>query len=172
VKQKNKKLTRTFTTAAVAVVSLLFMACDTQEERLKKEARTEATKFWETRVLRKCGGEFGDYFGKRDGKVYQFDGQYVVAVEVKPGPGDPHGVFEWFGRTIIGCYRWRVYDNGAWAQWQEDKIVSPGLTPDEGRKALLWKMPQGQWTFAYSDNSPTAYTIIDCKDIDALQPGT
>ncbi len=152
-------------------MALSVAACDTKEERLNKEARAEATKFWETRVFRKCGGEYGDYFGKREGKVYQFHGQYVVAVEVKPGPGDPTGVFEWFGRTIIGCYRWRTFENGAWTQWQEDKIVSPGLTPDESRKALLSKIPQGQWNFMYVDNTPNAYTPVDCKEIEALQPG-
>jgi hypothetical protein len=161
------KITATLISVLLVLVALSVAACETNEERLSKEARAEATKFWETRVFRKCGG---DYFGKREGKVYQLHGQYVIAFEVKTGPGDPTGVFEWCGRTIIGGYRWRTFDSGAWSQWQEDKIVSPGLTPDEGRKALLSKAPQGQWTFMYVENSPNAYRPVECNEIETLQP--
>jgi len=165
------KIIKSLTIAVILLlIGLCLAGCKTKEQLLDEEARAEATKFWESRVFRKCGGERGDYFGRREGKIYQFDGQYVIAVEVNAGPGDPTGIFEWFGRTIVACYRWRTFDNGAWTQWQRDEIVSPGLTPDESRKALLSKASQGQWTFLYAENSPTAYRPVDCKEIEALHP--
>ena len=154
----------------LTIGSFYLSGCKTREQQLKEEARAQATKFWESRVFRKCGGDSGDYFGRRETKVYQFHGQYVVAAEVKEGPGDIPGVFEWFGRTIIGCYRWRTFENGTWTRWQEDKIVSPGLTPDEGRKALLSKTPKREWTFMYIETNPNAYQPVDCKEIESLHP--
>jgi len=57
----------------LTLIAVCLAGCKSKEQRLEEEARSEATKFWESRVFSKCGGEFGDYFGKRDGKIYQFD---------------------------------------------------------------------------------------------------
>ena len=57
----------------LVLIRVCLEGCKTREQRLDEEARTEATKFWESRVFTKCGGEFGDYFGRCDGKIYQFD---------------------------------------------------------------------------------------------------
>jgi len=57
-------------------------AAKAESRDLMKKRGAEATKFWESRVFSKCGGEFGDYFGRREGKIYQFDPIVLRAIKV------------------------------------------------------------------------------------------
>jgi len=72
--------------------------CKTQEEKLEEEARLEATKFWESQVFSKCGGEYGDYFGRQGNKIYQFRSPIVIALSADEEKGQ--GV-DWMGTTTL-----------------------------------------------------------------------
>lgn len=157
-------------TAVILVLTgVCLEGCKTREQRLDEEARTEATKFWESRVFSRCGGEFGDYFGRRDGKIYQFD-PIVLAVASKSTDSDSYADYEWHGVTILMCGKWRTFENGAWTQWQEERLnwPAPGIA-DAGRTAPMGKVVD-KWIFGYVESNPNSYRPVDCKEVETLQP--
>lgn len=164
------KIIKSLTVAGILVlIGICLAGCKTKEQRLEEEARAEATKFWESRVFSKCGGEFGDYFGKRDGKVYQFD-PIVLAVKSKSAADGLYANYEWHGVTMMMCGKWRTFENGAWTQWREEKLnwPAPGIA-DASRTVPLGKVLD-KWIFGYVESNPTSYRPVDCKEIETLHP--
>jgi len=157
------------TVVILALIAACLTGCKSKEQRLEEEARSEATKFWESRVFGKCAGEFGDYFGKREGKIYQFD-PIVLAVASKPSSDDLHVDYEWQGETMLMCGKWRAFENGGWTEWQKEKLnwPSPGIA-DTGRTASIGKV-FGKWIVVYVDTNPTSYKPVDCKEVERLHP--
>lgn len=70
--------------------------CKTQKQKLEEEARAEATKFWESQVFSKCGGEYGNYFGRQGSKIYEFRSPIVIAL--RADEEKRQGV-DWMGTT-------------------------------------------------------------------------
>jgi hypothetical protein len=135
--------------------------CKTREQRFDEEARAEGTKFWESRVFSKCGGEFGDYFGRRDGKIYQFD-PIVLAVASKSTDNDSYADYEWHGVTMLMCGKWRTFENGVWRQWQEEKLnwPAPGIA-DAGRTAPMGRLwINGSSAMWRAIRTPTDLSIV------------
>lgn len=162
-----------FVTALVLIVIIVITACKSQKQLLEEEARAAATKFWESQVFSKCGGEYGDYFGRRDGKIYQYRSPIVIAFNANEAL--PQGV-EWMGTTTVLSGGVRTLEAGKWSEWQDLKPVSSridasgkrthALVDDDARWAVIGKDTRGGWSTTYF--AASEYKPVSCDEIASL----
>jgi hypothetical protein len=113
------------TFSCLVLACLTLSGCKSKEERFLDEAKVAATKFWEAEVFSKCGGEFGDYFGRRDGKIYQFRQPTVFAFSADMKEADKRKGVEWLGTTTVFSTGVRTFENDKWSEWRELKATAP-----------------------------------------------
>lgn len=151
------------------LIAIIYNIRESKKQDFEDEARHQATRFWSSRAFSRCGNDsfVGDYFGKRDGKIYEFYG-VSGATSAQPSVDDPFAKdYEWYGEAYLLTLNVRTFENGKWTEWQK---TFDGPIRDAGRKAIISKF-QGQWIFGYLEkDNPYAYTPPDCREIEALNP--
>ncbi len=158
---------------SLVVILMGITGCKTQKQRLEEEARAEATKFWESQVFSKCGGEYGDYFGRQGNKIYEFRSPIVIALLAEE---EKRQGVDWTGTTTVLSSGVRIFENGKWSDWQELHPVASrtdasgkrthALVDDDGRWAIIGKDTGDGWSHVYF--APNEYHPISCNEIEPL----
>jgi hypothetical protein len=158
---------------ALVLIVIGVTGCKSQKQKLEEEARAEATAFWESQVFSKCGGEYGNYFGRQGSKIYEFRSPIVIALSADE---EKRQGVDWMGTTTVLSTGVRTFENGKWSDWQELKSVASridasgkrtyALVDDDGRWAIIGKDTGAGWSHVYF--APNEYHPVSCNEIEPL----